>query len=78
MPSAAQEEDDDAILARIRVLLRNAQKRDEEKGFHGATIGEGEAFTDLEDQSGRCAVTANQLTCVPKKLNSFRCVVLCQ
>ena len=75
---AAQEEDDAAVLARIRVLLRGAKIRDEEKGFKNFTLDEEEAFADLKNQSGRCAVTANKLTCVPKKLNSFRCVVLCQ
>ena len=78
MPSAAQEEDDDAILARIRVLLRGARTRDAEKGFLDSTLGDEEAFEDFLNQSSRCAVTANKLTCVPKKLNSFRCVVLCQ
>ncbi len=57
MPSAAQEEDDEeAIIARIRVLLRGAKKSDEEKGFPDFTLGEGEAFADLKNQSGRCAV----------------------
>jgi hypothetical protein len=73
---AAQEEDDAAVLARIRVLLRGAKIRDEEKGFPDFTLGEGEAFEDFINQSSRCAVTANKLTCVPKKLISFRCVVL--
>ena len=75
---AAQEEDDAAVLARIRVLLRGARTRDAEKGFSNSTLGDEEAFEDFLNQSSRCAVTANQLTCVPKKLNSFRCVVLCQ
>ena len=36
---AAQEEDDAAVLARIRVLLRGAKIRDEEKGFPDFTLG---------------------------------------
>ena len=75
MPSAAHEEpeeDDEEVLARIRVLLMNATARDKRKGFPGSTIGEREAFTDFKNQGDRCAVTANKLTCVPKKLNSFR------
>ena len=42
MPSAAQEEpeDDEEVLARIRVLLRSATARDKRKGFPGSTIGE--------------------------------------
>ena len=74
IPSDAQEEpeDDEEVLARIRVLLRSATARDNMHGFPGATIGELDALFDLKDQSGRCAVTANKLTCVPKKLNSFR------
>ncbi len=65
MPSAAQEEPEDEVLARIRVLLTSAKARDKQKGFPDCTLGEREAFTDLDDQSGRCAVTANKLTCVP-------------
>jgi hypothetical protein len=75
---ATQEEDVVAVLARIRVLLRGARKRDAEKGFENFTLDEEEAFEDFINQSSRCAVTANKLTCVPKKLNSFRCVGLCQ
>ncbi len=75
---ATRQEDDAAVLARIRVLLRRARYRDAEKGFPDSTLGDEEAFADFINQSGRCAVTANELTCVPKKLNSLRCVVLCQ
>jgi hypothetical protein len=77
MPTA-QEEDEAAVIARIRVLLRGARTRDAEKGFSNSTIGDEQAIEDFTNQSSRCAVTANKLTCVPKKLNSFRCVVLCQ
>ncbi len=35
MPSAAQEEDDEAVIARIRVLLKLAENRNKEKGFPG-------------------------------------------
>ena len=75
---ATRQEDDAAVLARIRVILRLARHRDAEKGFPDSTLGDEEAFEDFLNQSSRCAVTANKLTCVPKKLNSFRCVVLCQ
>ena len=73
MPPYAMQEDKDAVMDRIRLLSR---KRDKEKGFEGFTLGEGEAFAYLKNQSGRCAVTANKLTCVPMKLNSFRCVIM--
>ena len=80
MPSAAQEEpeveDDEAVIARIRVLLKAAEARDKQKGFPGCTLGERRAFADLKNQSDRCAVTANKLTCVPRKLNSFRHVIM--
>ena len=76
MPSAAQEEPEDEVLARIRVLLTSAKARDKQKDFPDCTLGEREALADWENQNGRCAITANKLTCVPKKLNSFRYVIL--
>ena len=76
MPSAAQEEDDEEILARIRVILQLAKNTDEKKGFPGVTLDDWEAFAYLKNQSGRCAVTANKMTCVPRKLNSFRHVIM--
>jgi hypothetical protein len=78
MPSAAQEEpeveDDEAVIARIRVLLKAAKARDKQKGFPGCTLGDRKAFDALKHQSDRCAVTANKLTCAVSKLNSFRYV----
>ena len=47
---ATQEEDDAAVLARIRVLLRGARTRDAEKGFSNSTLGDEEAFEDFINQ----------------------------